>query len=156
MGSLNKSLLTWDTNLQYIGYTPEQKGKFNYFMNVGKFTTANALMTFAFGDYSLQTEQMSDAQITDEIMVHLKAIYGNSIPEPTNMQRTKWNTNQYTFGSYSFATNGPTGEDFEIFEEPVNNKIFFAGEHTIINYRGTVHGAYLSGVREARKIIDLL
>jgi monoamine oxidase len=37
----------------------------------------------------------------------------------------------------------------------VNNKLFFAGEHTEREYRGTVHGAYLSGIREADKIIDL-
>jgi monoamine oxidase len=37
----------------------------------------------------------------------------------------------------------------------VNNKLFFAGEHTIREYRGTVHGAYLSGIREADKIIAL-
>ncbi len=161
MGSVNKFLFTWDApfwdnDLQYIGYTPEQRGKFNLFMNVGKFTSASALMTFAFGDYSKVTEQMSDAQITEEVMVHLKAIYGNDIPNPTNMLRTKWNTNEYTFGSYSFATNGTTGESFEVFEEPVNDKIFFAGEHTIVDYRGTVHGAYISGVREAKKIIKLL
>ena len=37
----------------------------------------------------------------------------------------------------------------------VSNKLFFAGEHTDSDYRGTVHGAYLSGIREADKIIDL-
>lgn len=51
------------------------------------------------------------------------------------------------YGSYSFATN-----DFEIFEQSIDDKIFFAGEHTIFDYRGTVHGAYISGIREAKKI----
>ncbi|WP_172435944.1 flavin monoamine oxidase family protein [Sediminicola luteus] len=158
MGSVNKFLLTWDApfwdnQLQYIGYTPEQKGKFNYFLNVSKFTNAHALMTFAFGDYSKATESMSDAAITHEIMGHLKIIYGQDIPEPTHMLRTKWNIDSYTFGSYSFATKGTTAADFEVFEEPVDNKIFFAGEHTIVDYRGTVHGAYLSGIREAKKIL---
>ena len=37
----------------------------------------------------------------------------------------------------------------------VSNKLFFAGEHTEKAYRGTVHGAYLSGLREADKIISL-
>jgi monoamine oxidase len=37
----------------------------------------------------------------------------------------------------------------------INNKLFFAGEHTERDYRGTVHGAYLSGIREADKIIAL-
>ena len=157
MGFVNKFLLVWDskfwdTDVQYIGYTPEIKGKFNYFLNLEKFTNTNALMTFAFGDYSKKTESMTDEQVVHEVMKHLKAIYGEQIPEPLKMLRTKWNSDVYTYGSYSFATNGILSTDFEVFEQPINNKIFFAGEHTIIEYRGTVHGAYLSGLREAKKI----
>jgi len=35
----------------------------------------------------------------------------------------------------------------------VGDRLFFAGEATIKEYYATVHGAYLSGVREARRII---
>ncbi len=160
MGNMNKFLFVWnnafwDTNLQYIGYTPETKGKFNYFLNVKKFTTANALMTFAFGDYATATESMSDNDVINEVMLHLKTIYGNNIPNPTNMLRTKWGQNINAYGAYSYATNGTTSADFDTLAKAVNNKLFFAGEHTNREYRGTVHGAYLSGIREADRIIDL-
>lgn len=160
MGNVNKFLLVWntpfwDTSLQYIGYTPETKGKFNYFLNVKKFISANALMTFAFGDYATVTESMSDSDIINEVMLHLKAIYGNNIPNPTNMLRTKWGQNINSYGAYSYATNGTTTADFDTLAKTINNKLFFAGEHTSRDYRGTVHGAYLSGNREADKIIDL-
>lgn len=160
IGNVNKFLFTWDSpfwdvNLQYIGFTPDMKGKFNYFLNVKKFSTANALMTFAFGDYATLTESMSDSQIINEVMQHLKSIYDNDIPNPTNMLRTKWGQNVNSFGAYSYATNGTTTEDFDILADSVNNKLFFAGEHTSREYRGTVHGAYLSGIREADKIINL-
>jgi monoamine oxidase len=161
MGNINKFLLVWksafwDANTQYIGYTPETKGKFNYFMNVNKFLpSSNALMTFAFGKYATQTETMSDAQITTEIMSHLKSIYGNNISNPIQFLRTKWGSNINSFGSYSFATNGSGPLNFDTLSNAVSNKLFFAGEHTEREYRGTVHGAYLSGIREADKIIDL-
>ena len=160
MGIVNKFLLIWDSpfwdnSLQYIGYTPATKGKFNYFINCNKFMLAYALMTFAFGDYAGFTESLTDAQVTDEIMTHLKSIYGNAIPNPVKMIRTKWQSDENTKGSYSFATNGIRTSAFDDLAEPLNNRIFFAGEHTHRAYRGTVHGAYLSGIREANRIIDL-
>ena len=161
MGNVNKFLFSWntpfwETDVQYIGYTPDTKGKFNYFMNMLKFLPAtNSLMTFAFGDYATVTETMSDAEIISEVMAQLKTIYGNSISNPTNMLRTKWGQNINTFGAYSFAPNGTTSTDFDTMAKEISNKLFFAGEHTIRDYRGTVHGAYLSGIREADKIIAL-
>jgi monoamine oxidase len=161
MGNVNKFLFIWDTpfwdtKIQYIGYTPDTKGKFNYFMNMMKFLpTINGLMTFAFGNYATVTETMTDEQINSEVMAQLKTIYGNSIPNPTTMLRTKWGQNINTFGAYSFATNGTTSADFDTMAREINNKLFFAGEHTERDYRGTVHGAYLSGIREADKIIAL-
>lgn len=160
MGSTNKFLLVWDsafwdTSLQYIGYTAETKGKFNYFLNFTKFADANALMTFAFGDYAVQTESMADSEVIAAIMEHLRAIYGNAIPDPVSMLRTKWGQNENAFGAYSFAPNGTTTAGFDELADAVDDKLFFAGEHTEREYRGTVHGAYLSGVREAGKIVDL-
>ena len=161
IGNVNKFLLVWntpfwDTKLQYIGYTPDIKGKFNYFLNIKKFTPSNGLMTFAFGDYANLTESMSDSQIISEIMLHLKGIYGNGIPNPSNFLRTKWGQNINSYGTYSYATNNSTSADFDTLANAVDNKVFFAGEHTERDYRGTVHGAYLSGIREADKIINLL
>jgi monoamine oxidase len=158
---VNKFLLTWNTafwdDVQYISYTPQIKDKFNYFVNVKKFQpTVNALMTFAYADYARQTETMTDAQIINEIMAHLKDIYGNNIPNPTNMLRTKWQTNENAFGSYSYTAVGTEMKHFDDLAEAINDKLFFGGEHTEIDYFSTAHGAYLSGIREADKIIALL
>lgn len=161
MNCVNKFLLTWDTafwdDVQYISYTPEIRDKFNYFVNVKKFhPNVNALMTFAYADYGRQTETMSDAEIISEIMAHLKDIYGNSIPNPTKMLRTKWQTNENSFGAYSYTAVGTEMKHFDDLAEEVADKLFFAGEHTNADYFSTVHGAYLSGLREADKIIALL
>ena len=53
------------------------------------------------------------------------------------------------------ATKGAGALNFDTLSTEVRNKLFFAGEHTDSDYRGTVHGAYLSCIREADKIIDL-
>lgn len=160
MNCVNKFLLIWDNAFwddeQYIAYTPETKDKFNYFVNVKKFhPNVNALMTFAYADYGRQTETMTDSQIIDEIMLHLKDIYGSNIPNPTNMIRTKWQTNENSFGAYSYTAVGTEMQHFEDLAEQINDKLFFAGEHTSSDYFSTAHGAYFSGIREADKIIDL-
>jgi monoamine oxidase len=160
MNCVNKFLLTWNTafwdDVQYISYTPEIRDKFNYFVNVKKFhPTVNALMTFAYADYARQTETMTDTQIIAEIMSHLKDVYGNSIPNPTNMLRTKWQTNENAFGAYSYTAVGTEMRHFDDLAQDVSKKLFFAGEHTEIDYFSMAHGAYLSGIREAGKIIAL-
>lgn len=160
MNCVNKFLLTWNTafwdDVQYISYTPAIKDKFNYFVNVKKVNpSVNALMTFAYADYARQTEAMTDAQIIDEIMIHLRDIYGNSIPNPTNILRTKWNTNENSFGAYSYTAVGTEMKHFDDLAEEINDKLFFGGEHTEADYFSTAHGAYLSGIREADKIIAL-
>ncbi len=160
MNCVNKFLLTWNTafwdNEQYIIYTPETRDKFNYFVNVKRFhPSVNALMTFAYADYGRQTETMTDAQVIADIMAHLRDIYGNSIPEPTNMLRTRWHTNENTYGSYAYTAIETQMQHFEDLATTINNKVFFAGEHTHIDYFSTAHGAYLSGIREADKMIAL-
>ena len=159
MGVVNKFLCVWresfwDERLQYLGLTPETKGKFNYFLNAKRFIQSNALMTFAFGDYALETESMTDTEVTDEIVKHLRIIYGAGVPQPMHLLRTKWGQDEFTFGSYSFVSNRSRSSEFDRFKGPINGRMFFAGEHTSRDYRATVHGAYLSGQRAAAEIMD--
>ena len=160
MSCVNKFLLTWDAafwdDSQYLVYTPETPDKFNYFVNVKKFhPSVNALMTFAYADYARQTENMSDAEVISAIMAHLRDIYGSNIPDPSHLLRTKWDSNENSFGAYSFTAVGTEMRHFEDLAESVSDKLFFAGEHTEVDYFSTAHGAYLSGIREAEKIGDL-
>ncbi|MCU0327812.1 MAG: FAD-dependent oxidoreductase [Chitinophagales bacterium] len=157
---VNKFLVTFDRifwdDEQYIAYTPEIRDKFNYFVNLNKINpNLKALMTFAYADYARLTESKSDAEIISEIMTHLKAIYGNSIPNPTNLLRTKWNSNEFSYGSYSFTAKETEIKHFQNLGQHLLKKVFFAGEHTHEKYFSNAHGAYLSGIREADTIIEL-
>lgn len=159
MNCVNKFLLVWETafwdDVQYISYTPEEKDKFNYFVNVKKMNpNVNALMTFAYADYARQTETMTDAEVTDAIMAHLRDMYGPNTPAPSHLLRTHWGSNENSFGAYSYTAVGTEMQHFDDLAEAVNDRLFFAGEHTNIDYFSTVHGAYLSGIREAKKIMN--
>ena len=95
-------------------------------------------------------------KLLPEIMLHLKDIYGNDIPNPKKMLRTKWQSNENSYGAYSFTAMETEMKHFEDLAKEINDQLFFAGEHTEVDYYSTAHGAYLSGIREAEKIIKLL
>lgn len=160
VGSVNKVVLVfdsafWDTSTQYFGYDSAEKGMYSYFLNLRTFTPINGLVTFGFGNYGLRLESQTNEQISQDAMVFLRRMFGANIPAPTRIAVTRWSADKYAYGAYSFPNVGSTIDDFEKFGESVQNKLFFAGEHTSKLYNATVHGAYLSGIREADKILAL-
>ena len=65
---------------------------------------------------------------------------------------TRWASDPLAGGSYSHIPVGATPDDYDLMARAVGNSLYFAGEATIRDYPGTVHGAYLSGQRVAEQI----
>jgi monoamine oxidase len=71
-----------------------------------------------------------------------------------NSYQHDWQSDPYTRGAYSYAPAGAL-DCSAIMAEPVDNTLFFAGEHTdITGHWGTVHGALRSGLRAARQVLE--
>ena len=51
--------------------------------------------------------------------------------------------------SYTFIKAGSSFGDIETLGIPIDKKVYFAGEHTSVEFPATTHGAYLSGLRAA-------
>ncbi len=88
-------------------------------------------------------------------MSNLKVIYGPNIPYPTKFLRSKWFSDPFCYGGYSFCGIYGESSDFSRFCDNVKGKVFFAGEHTSRDFRGSIHGAYLSGIRVAKAMGNL-
>lgn len=146
----------WDVEAQFIGYTPEVKGQFNLFTNHLTYSGVPALTTYAYGDYAHTAARLSDEEVVALIMEHLQTIYGKEIPTPTAFYRTDWGGDAFTRGGYSFVPTGQRSKLYNAFKGGVNGRLFFAGEHTSRDYRATVHGAYLSGVRAALEVMSFV
>jgi len=156
MGLLNKVYFVfpdvfWDEE-QWIGHIPSQKGHWVYFANLYSVLDKPVLLAFNSANFGNEIEAKSDADIVNEGLTVLKTIYGDAVSEPSYTKVTKWTSDEFSFGSYSYTAVGSTNDDFYELSKSLDNKVFFAGEATEVNYPATVHGAYFSGMREANKI----
>lgn len=84
----------------------------------------------------------------------------NSVPEPINTITTLWTQNPHVRGSYLALHTGDDPSDLILQlsgQSPTSlgaSRVRFAGEHTILDGSGCVHGAYNSGIREAEWILN--
>lgn len=157
MGILNKVYYVfpeppfWDVDYNWIAHISNQKGHWAYFANLYRVLDEPVLLAFNTADFGHQLEDMEKEKIVKEGLDVLKKLYGKSIPEPVHTYVTKWDSEQFSFGSYSSTGVGSTNYDFFVLSKPIK-RLLFAGEATEVNYPATVHGAFFSGVREANRI----
>ncbi|WP_072013847.1 FAD-dependent oxidoreductase [Myxosarcina sp. GI1] len=158
VGILNKTYLHfphafWSDRSDLIGYIGKRKGEWMEFVNIYKYTGVPVLLGYNAGRYGSYLETLSDDEIVASMMAVLQTIYDRQIPQPTDYQITRWESDRYACGAYSFMTPGATGKTIKDLAKPINNCLFFAGEATSLHYPATVHGAYLSGIKAARSIL---
>ena len=69
-----------------------------------------------------------------------------------NFKFSRWGSDPYSYGSYSFVKAGASPDDCDTYfeSESTGGMVFFAGEATTPDMIGTVHGAYITGVRAAQ------
>lgn len=77
---------------------------------------------------------------------------GVDVPNPIQSICTRWGSDPLSYGSYSHVRVRSSGSDYDLLAESVGNRLFFAGEATTRQYPATMHGAFLSGLREASRI----
>lgn len=80
---------------------------------------------------------------------------GVVVPDPIQTACTRWGSDPLCLGSYSHIRVGSSGRDYDVVAENVGGgRLFFAGEATSRQYPATMHGAFLSGLREAANILS--
>ncbi len=160
VGQINKVFMLfdsafWPTETQYFGWHSPIRGRYSYFLSYRTFSGINCLVTFGFGEQGAAIEAMSEAQIIADVTPALTTVFGASAVAPRRAIRTGWNNDPFARGAYSFAGINSTPADHETLAAPQGSRLMFAGEHTHELYRATVHGAFLSGEREANRILPL-
>ena len=160
MGALNKLFLRYPENFwgndQIISYASQTPGRWTEWLNYQPITGRPVLCGFNAGAYSIALEDRSDAQIAEEGHTILRAIHGNSIPEPAGYLVTKWMSDPFARGSYAHVPPGMNTTAYGALAQLAGPRLTLAGEHTTADYPNTIHGAYLSGIRAAQQIAQAL
>ncbi len=158
MGVLNKCYLRfkepfWPKDVDWLEYISETPGAWTQWVSYWRVAKQPVLLGFNAADRGREIESLSDNEIVASAMQTLRTLYGKRIPEPTGFQLTRWATDPYALGSYSFNAVGSTPSMRKILAVPLKEKIFFAGEAAHSEHFGTAHGAYLSGLLAAEGIL---
>nr|XP_032528216.1 spermine oxidase-like isoform X4 [Danaus plexippus plexippus] len=122
----------------------------------------NTITLWTSGDTTRLVEAMPSDVVMKKSMELIRRFMGKvaDIPEPTGILMSKWFSNPYTRGSYTYdnlvVTDYPDAR--ATLEAPLRDstgalKVLFAGEATNSNHFSTVHGASETGLREAKRIL---
>lgn len=160
MGVLNKCYLRfpkafWDTQADWLNYVPSHadNGHWAEWVSLARSTGQPVLLGFNAASFGREIEAWTDQEVVSSAMATLRRIFGSSVPEPTAWQVSRWATDPYARGAYSFNKLGSTPGMREDLAASVDRVLFFAGEATEARYFQSVHGAYLSGQRAAAAVL---
>ena len=121
----------------------------------GTLSSPAILMSLISGREATMCERLSDELLVEQVMETLKTLFSNvEVPSPITFKVTRWGSDQFSRGCYTFLTPGTTDQDFGVLQTPVNGngdslllegsetmRLFFAGEHTTALHPSMAHGA---------------
>lgn len=157
MGVLNKCYLRfprvfWPEDVDWLECITERPGEWVEWVSFARALGAPVLLGFNAADRGREIEGWSDAEIVADAMAALRRLFGNEIPEPIDYQLTRWASDPFALGAYSYNPVGATPQTRQQLARGFSDRLFLAGEATEAEYFGTAHGAYLSGLRAARQL----
>ncbi|KAF5197914.1 Lysine-specific histone demethylase 1-like protein [Thalictrum thalictroides] len=164
-GLLNKVAMLfpydfWGGGIDTFGHLTEDssmRGEFFLFYSYSSVSGGPLLVALVAGESAVKFESMSPVNAVGRVLDILKGIFarkGIQVPNPVQVVCTRWGKDKFTYGSYSYVAIGASGDDYDVLAESVGDgRVFFAGEATNRRYPATMHGAFLSGLREAANIL---
>lgn len=160
MGLLNITAMKfakpfWPKEHQAMFFTQFDDSSISVFLNLQHFMSEPVLMGFSGGNRALELEKLTNTQLVEKTMENFKKAFCAELPHLEVCVNTRWSQDPFSHGSYSYLPVGASGNDYEELSKPILDRLFFAGEATSAKHAATTHGAYLSGIREAERILNL-
>ncbi|MDX3808339.1 flavin monoamine oxidase family protein [Bosea thiooxidans] len=110
------------------------------------------LEMFLGADIAKALETDGEAAMAVFAREEIDGLFGaGTCPELRPVASSRWLSDPYSRGGYSYARPGRADERLAL-AEPIDGRLFFAGEATSRNWHSTVHGAWGSGESAAAAI----
>ena len=105
------------------------------------------------GACAAELENGGEAAFFDFAVAELVGVMGSEFAKRLKPIRVhSWGIDQYALGAYSFALPG-YADRRAVLAEPVDDRLFFAGEACSLHDFSTAHGGYLTGVAAADRVV---
>lgn len=116
------------------------------------------IMAFTNGDQAKKLSELGEEKAVAAILEELDSLCDNEATKYFLDATIKdWSKEPFIRGAYSYPLVGSTENTREIIAEPIDDKVFFAGEASNFNgHHQTVHGAVETAYREVISILESL
>ncbi|CAN0042255.1 unnamed protein product, partial [Scytosiphon promiscuus] len=160
-GCLNKVVLEFPKafwllkmgSRRLLAHVSETPGDFYLFLDLTNMCGRPVLVALIPGEQAHRAERESAGETAGRCLTVLRRVFPEvTVPAPLHAAASRWGSDKWSRGSYSFVRVGSSSEDMRALGTPVGQNLHFAGEATSMKYPATVHGAWLSGIREAKSI----
>jgi monoamine oxidase len=111
---------------------------------------------FVAGKAGYELGEWSDNQIAKDFGKFLTNFVDQSEFQIEEAMMSRWHKDEDSLGSYCFNKVGTRVEHFEQFRKPIDNKLWFVGEHTHPKLSSYAHGAYETGLWGAQEVVESL
>jgi monoamine oxidase len=139
----------FDPDVRLFGHTDRAATAAYHFRPLGR----PYIEAYFGGKLAAELEASGDAAFFDFAVSELTGLLGNDFRHRVQPIRVhRWGRDPFARGSYSFARPG-SADCRPTLAEPVEQRLFFAGEACSINDYSTAHGAWHTGVRAAEQVI---
>ncbi|GAB5354919.1 hypothetical protein AAMO2058_000160800 [Amorphochlora amoebiformis] len=129
-----------------------------HFLNLHAYGKTGMMLCHAWPPYADQWGKKSDTQVVNEALVVLRGMFrkvstSKNHPKPVESVVTRWDSDPFSMGSYSYLGKGATWDHIQMLNLPHPEvgepRVFFAGEASSAKGYQCVDGAYESGIRAA-------
>ena len=152
LGTAEKVALAFDRDLfdladnSHVQFEHQDEETIRFQIKPGGFRIAIGYLA---GRFAEQLEKQGTAAMVDFAESYLVKAFGSDIRKARiGADASHWRSDPYIGGGYSYAVPGAAGVR-DTLTNPINNRIFFAGEACSIPHFGTVNGANESGFAAA-------